>query len=164
MPSMTAQSNATLGFLLLDAARLLRRRFERESRDIPMTAAQLQIVARLKHGDGQTQAALASLLDIEPMTLSRHVDRMEAAGLVERRPCPLDRRARRIFLTDKARALLEPMRERAAAVYEDAQAGLSPEARAALRAGLEVVIANLGAAETAEAPAPQRRRAVGGRS
>lgn len=164
MPAMHTQTNATLGFLLMDAARLLRRRFERESRDIPMTAAQLQIVARLKHGDGLTQAALAALLDIEPMTLSRHVDRMEAAGLVERRACPLDRRARRIFITDRARALLEPMRERAMAVYEDAQAGLSPEARAAFRTSLETIIANLGAAETAEEPEPQRRKAAGGRS
>lgn len=162
---METQTQKTLGFLLLDAARLLRRRFERESRDIPMTAAQLQIVARLKHEDGLTQAALAALLDIEPMTLSRHVDRMEAAGLVERRACPADRRARRIFVTDRARALLEPMRERAAAVYEDALAGMPPEARAAFRAGLETIIANLGAAEAADEAEPEgRRRAAGGRS
>ena len=100
----------SLGFLLLDAARLLRRRFERESRDLEMTAAQLQIVGRLKHREGMTQAELAGILDVDPMTLSRHVDRMEAAGLVERRFCPNDRRARRLYVTDKARALIEPMR------------------------------------------------------
>ena len=139
---------------------MLRRRFERESRDIPMTTAQLQIVARLKVRDGMTQAELASLLDIEPMTLSRHLDRMEAAGLVERRPCPNDRRARRVVVTDKARALLDPMRERALVLYEEAQAGLSPEERAALIAGLNTVIANLSAADAEEEPL----RAAGGRS
>ena len=153
----------SLGFLLLDAARVLRRRFERESRDIPMTTAQLQIVVRLKLHDGMTQSGLASLLDIEPMTLSRHIDRMEAAGLVERRPCPNDRRARRIYVTDKARALIEPMRARAVAVYEEAQTGLSPEERAALIAGLNTVIANL-SADDAEEAGPVRRSAAGARS
>ena len=152
----------SLGFLLLDAARVLRRRFERESRDIPMTTAQLQIVVRLKLHDGMTQTELASLLDIEPMTLSRHIDRMETAGLVERRACPNDRRARRIYVTDKARALIEPMRARADAVYEEAQTGLTPEERAMLIAGLNTVIANLSANDAEEAE-PVRRRAAGAR-
>ena len=58
----TGMENATShasGFLLADAARLLRRRFEKESRDIPMTSAQLQIVARLTRNEGIGQAALA---------------------------------------------------------------------------------------------------------
>ena len=84
----TTGPTPSLGFLLSDAARLLRRRFEQESRDIPMTSAQLQIIARLTRNEGIGQAALAGLLDLEPMTLSRHVDRMAAAGLVERRPGP----------------------------------------------------------------------------
>jgi DNA-binding MarR family transcriptional regulator len=158
---MDRTDRTSLGFLLLDAARLLRRRFQRESRDIPMTAAQLQIVARLKQGDGMTQAELASLLEIEPMTLSRHLDRMEAAGLVERRACPQDRRARRVVVTDKARALVEPMRARALAVYEQAQAGLGEAERAQLVAGLETLIANL-AADDADEPEP--RRPAGARS
>jgi len=153
--------HTSLGFLLLDAARVLRRRFERASRDIPMTTAQLQIVGRLKHRDGMTQAELASLLDIEPMTLSRHLDRMEAAGLVERRACPQDRRARRVVVTDKARDLVEPMRARALALYEEAQAGLTQEQRAALVAGLETLIANLAADDADEA---EPRRAAGARS
>lgn len=152
----------SLGFLLLDAARVLRRRFERESRDIPMTTAQLQIVARLKIRDGMTQAELASLLDIEPMTLSRHLDRMETAGLVVRQACPNDRRARRVVVTDKARALVEPMRARALALYEEAQAGLSADERAALIAGLNAVISNLSVDDEADEDEP--RRAAGARS
>ena len=139
----------SLGFLLSDAARLLRRRFEQESRDIPMTSAQLQIIARLTRNEGIGQAALAGLLDIEPMTLCRHVDRMAAAGLVERRQDPNDRRARQLFSTEKSRALLSPMRARAEEVYEQVQAGLSQVERSALQAALAVIIANLSAAETA---------------
>jgi DNA-binding MarR family transcriptional regulator len=136
-----------LGFLLKDASRLLRRRFEREAQDLAMTSSQLQIVAQLSRNEGIGQAALAALLDIEPMTLSRHVDRMEAAGLVERRQDPNDRRARQLFTTAKSRDLLAPMRAVAAEVYDQAQAGLSPDERAALVAALETVIRNLSAAE-----------------
>jgi MarR family transcriptional regulator, transcriptional regulator for hemolysin len=146
---MKSTTHTSLGFLLADASRLLRRRFEQESRDIPMTSAQLQIIARLTRNEGIGQAALAGLLDIEPMTLSRHVDRMEAAGLVERRPDPHDRRARQLYTTEKSRALLLPMRERAEAVYEQVQDGLSAEQRAALVAALETIIANLSATECA---------------
>jgi MarR family transcriptional regulator, transcriptional regulator for hemolysin len=140
-------ASPSLGYLLSDAARLLRRRFEHESRDMPMTSAQLQIVGRLARNEGIGQAALAALLDLEPMTVSRHVDRMEAAGLVERRPDPNDRRARQIYTTEKSRALLRPMRERAAVVYEQVLEGLSGEHRVVLFASLGTIVANLSAAE-----------------
>lgn len=136
----------SLGYLLADASRLLRRRFEQESRDLPMTSAQLQIVARLARNEGISQAALAGLLDIEPMTLSRHVDRMEVAGLVVRQPDPSDRRARRLYTTELGRELLEPMRARAAVVYEEALAGLDGSEREALLVALQGIIDNLSAA------------------
>ena len=82
------------------------------------------------------------------MTLSRHVDRMEAAGLVERRQDPRDRRARQLFTTEKSRLLLQPMRDRAAGVYEQVQAGLSPTEREALHAALAIIIRNLSAEDT----------------
>ena len=112
-----------------------------------MTSAQLQIIARLTRNEGIGQAALAGLLDIEPMTLSRHVDRMEVAGLVERRQDPNDRRARQLFSTEKSRALLSPMRAKAEVVYEQVQTGLSEAERAALHAALALIITNLSAAE-----------------
>jgi MarR family transcriptional regulator for hemolysin len=151
----------SLGYLLIDAARLLRRRFEQECRDMPMTSAQLQIVARLKHNEGIGQAALAGLLDIEPMTLSRHIDRMEAAGLVERRADPNDRRARRLYTTERAGELIEPMRARAEIVYADALAGFTAEQRDAFVAALATVISNLSADAADDADEPQRRVAAG---
>jgi DNA-binding MarR family transcriptional regulator len=136
-----------IGFLLKDATRLLRRRFERELQGMPMTLAQLQVVGRLSRNEGIGQAGLAALLDIEPMTLSRHVDRMEAAGLVERRQDPNDRRARQLFTTEKSRELLAPMRALAREVFEQALAGVSPEERAGFVAALETMIRNLSAAD-----------------
>ncbi|HRO12938.1 MAG TPA: MarR family transcriptional regulator [Amaricoccus sp.] len=153
---MQSNGHPPLGFLLADAARLLRRRFQQENRDLGMTVAQLKIVARLAHNEGIGQAALAGLLDLEPMTLSRHVDRMEAAGLVERRPDPGDRRARQLFTTPKSRALLEPMRAR---VYEQVLAGMGAAERQALHDGLATIIANLSAAETEPDAATDRQPA-----
>jgi DNA-binding MarR family transcriptional regulator len=142
----------SLGFLLADASRLLRRRFDQESRDLPMTSAQLQIVARLARNEGISQSALAAQLDIEPMTLSRHVDRMEVAGFVVRQPDPADRRARRLFTTELGRDLLAPMRERAEVVYADALAGLSPAEREAIFATLTHIIENLTCAMATQDP------------
>jgi MarR family transcriptional regulator for hemolysin len=147
---MSDDAPPSLGFLLIDAARLVRRRFDEESRHLSMTSAQLQIVARLAKNEGIGQAALAALLELEPMTVCRHVDRMVAAGLVERRQDPKDRRARQLFTTDKSRALIEPMRERAAIVFEDAQQGLSAAARRDLLVALQAVIGNLSTIETGE--------------
>ena len=151
MSGMNDVTKPSLGFMMVDAARLLRRRFEQESRDIAMTGAQLQIVARLTKNEGIGQAALAALLELEPMTLCRHVDRMVAAGLVERRQDPVDRRARQLFTTPKSRTLIAPMRERVEVVIDQAQAGLSPEQRAALLESLGVMIKNLSAADPAGA-------------
>ena len=83
----------TFGFLLHDTARLLRRDFERRSKGTGLTRAQWAVLAYVARNEGSNQAALADMLDIEPITLVRLLDKLEAAGLVERRPDPADRRA-----------------------------------------------------------------------
>ncbi|MBO0662215.1 MarR family transcriptional regulator [Jiella sp. MQZ9-1] len=108
-----------------------------------MTTAQLRIIARLSRQEGLSQAALAAQVDLEPMTLCRHIDRMVAAGLVERQQDPNDRRARMVFTTAKARELIGPMRARADVIFEEAQAGLSPEVRATLMEALATIVENL---------------------
>ncbi|MCE7027294.1 MarR family winged helix-turn-helix transcriptional regulator [Jiella avicenniae] len=154
-------ADLSLGFLLADAARLMRRRFEQKSRDIDMTSAQMRIIARLSRNEGISQVGLATLVDLEPMTLCRHIDRMASAGLVVRKQDPNDRRARQLFTTDKARELIHPMRLRAEEIFAEAQEGLSEEARRQLHEALSVVVKNLSDAETAmsapEAAAPRRR-------
>jgi DNA-binding MarR family transcriptional regulator len=64
-------------------------------------------------------------MDMEPITLSRQIDRMQAAGLIERRPDPHDRRAYRLFLTDAARPLVLQFRGVATQCLTDALAGIS---------------------------------------
>ncbi len=101
----------TLGFLLHDVARLLRRRFEQNARGTGLTRSQWQVLAYLDQNEGIHQGRLAELLDIEPITLGRIVDRLEILGLIERLPHPSDRRIWLLHLTDAARPKLTQLRK-----------------------------------------------------
>ncbi len=119
----------TIGFLLHDAARLLKRDFERRARSLGLTRAQWQTLFHLARNEGCNQAALAEVLDVEPITLARVLDRLESTGLVERRTDPTDRRARLLFLGPDAGPLLEKLRALGAQTREVALAGMSDEDR-----------------------------------
>src|SRR5258708_21469911 len=82
----------TLGFLLHDVARLLRKRFEQNARGSGLTRSQWQVLAYLAKNEGINQSGLADLLEIEPITLGRIVDKLQMLGLIERHPHPSDRR------------------------------------------------------------------------
>src|SRR5258708_35088268 len=91
--SPAVESNApTLGFLLHEVARLLKRRFEQNARGSGLTRSQWQVLAYLSQNEGIHQSGLAELLEIEPITLGRIVDKLQAQGLVARHPHPSDRR------------------------------------------------------------------------
>lgn len=117
----------SFGFLLHDAARLLRREFERRARAIGLTRAQWAAIAHLRNREGCNQSTLADLLEVEPITLARLLSRMEAAGWVERRPDPRDRRARLVYLTDRARPLVTQLAAFSAETRQHALAGLPPD-------------------------------------
>lgn len=96
-----------LAFLISDVARLLRTCADQRAAAIGMTRAQWAVLVRLERVEGLKQAELADMLDLQPITLTRLVDRLCDNGLIERRPDPKDRRAKRLFLTAAARPLLE---------------------------------------------------------
>lgn len=158
----------SLGFLLGDSSRLLRKRFDRLARSLGLTRAQWRVIAMLRRNEGVNQTAIADLMDVEPITLGRHVDRLEEAGWVERRPHPDDRRVWRIFLTDKAQPVLAEMEKIAIEVHDDAMSDFTPEGRERFIDDLIRVKANLAASlrrdakEAAETPG--RARAAGGRN
>src|SRR3954465_475438 len=87
---------------LYDVARLMRTRFDRWARDYGLTRAQGIILARLSRQPGMTQNEMAGLCEVEPITIGRLVDRLEARGLLERRLDPADRRIRRLHLLPAA--------------------------------------------------------------
>jgi DNA-binding MarR family transcriptional regulator len=143
----------TIGFLMNDAARLMRRDFERRARSLGLTRAQWQALFHLARNEGCNQATLADLLDVEPITLARVIDRLEASGLVERRPDPGDRRARLLFLGERAHPLLEELRSLGAETREVALAGISEDERHQLSRLLTKMRANLSGRESATAAA-----------
>ena len=119
----------SLGFLLGDSSRLLRKRFDRLARSFGMTRAQWRVIDVLRRNEGINQTAMADIMDIEPITLGRHIDRLEEAGSVERRPDPDDRRVWRIFLTDNVQPALLEMEKIAIEVRNDAMVDFSPNER-----------------------------------
>jgi len=132
-----------LGLLISDVFRLLHRRFDEKSKGTGLTRAQWQLLARLSTNEGINQAGMADMMDMEPMSVCRLVDRMEENGWVLRKPDPADRRARRLYLTPKARPALETMKPVVTEVMDKAMDGLSPAERKQLFAALTVVRGNL---------------------
>jgi MarR family transcriptional regulator, transcriptional regulator for hemolysin len=138
----------TLGFVLHDVARLLKKRFEQNARGqgLRLTRAQWQALAHLALHEGIQQGTLADLLDIEPITLVRLLDRLERNGLVERRQHPKDRRAWQLYLTDAARPLLDEMRTLGEVTRGEALTGVSDAEREQLMQLLTRMKSNLVAA------------------
>lgn len=133
----------SFGFLLHDVARLMRRDFNRKVQDLGLTQAQWQILVRILHMEGARQSQIADVLEMQPISVARMVDRMEASGWVERRPDPQDRRAVNLFLTDKAEPILEQMWERAAQTRALAAAGLSDDEQQTLIRILQTMRSNM---------------------
>src|SRR5215470_17492096 len=94
-------------FVLNDVARMLRTYADQRARQLGMTRAQWAVLARLEHNEGLKQSELAEMLDLQPITLTRLVDRLCASGLIERRGDLGDRRVKRLYLTPQARPLMD---------------------------------------------------------
>jgi DNA-binding MarR family transcriptional regulator len=132
-----------LGFLIGDTGRLLRRAFDERVRTKGITRPQWRVLGLLNRFGGSTQVALAEMMDVEPITLGRMIDRMQEAGLVERRADPADRRAWRIHLTPAGQARLVELKPMANILFDDAVAGLSAKQQSDLETMLNVMRANL---------------------
>jgi len=140
---MVSEGIDRLGFLIHDVQRLMRKRFEARAGGLGLSSAQWRLMVRVAKEEGITQARLAELLEIEPISVSRLVDRMEACGWIERRSDAADRRVRMIFPTAKASEAYAEVKSLAAEVYEVSLTGVSPEDRRVLIKGLEAMVENL---------------------
>ncbi|MFW2852397.1 MarR family winged helix-turn-helix transcriptional regulator [Sphingomonas sp. TX0543] len=146
----------TFGFLLSDTSRLLRRRFDERARTLGATRTQWKALLGISRQEGINQGGLADILEVEPITLCRLIDRLEESGLVERRRDPNDRRAWQLFLTDKAHPVLDELRGRGAELTAQALRGIPEETIAQLSEVLNRIRENL-----ADAPQPQKGVAHG---
>ena len=117
----------TLPFEIGETAHALRKAFDRRAVGLGVTRAQWKVLFKLSRQPGLRQIELADLLDIEPITLSRIVDRLEEGGLVERVADPADRRAWRLHVTARAQPLVAKLRALADEMTSDAFAGIDPK-------------------------------------
>ncbi len=126
-----------------DLSRQARRSFDARARQIGVTRQQWQVLVTLRRNEGVNQGGLADLLDVEPISVCRMVDRLQEADLVERRPDPADRRSWRLFLTAKAEELLAQLRPLADQMEAQALEGISPAQRDDLYRMLDTIRQNL---------------------
>ena len=113
--------------LLHDVARMQRTRFDQWARTYGLTRAQGIILARLQRQPGLSQNEMAALCEVEPITVGRLVDRLEARGLIERRADPSDRRIRRLHLLPASEPVLSAIQDYKTALHDYLTEGLSQE-------------------------------------
>jgi DNA-binding MarR family transcriptional regulator len=116
-----------LAWELGETSRIMRRYYDRGVAALGVTTAQWRVLLRLAREPGLKQVELAERMDVEPIPACRIVDRLEEAGLVERRRDPEDRRAWRLHVTAKAQPLVEKLQAVGAELVGQAFAGIDPK-------------------------------------
>jgi len=131
------------GFLLKELSRRYVQRFEVRARELSLNLAQCKVLVRLEKNEGVSQARLAELAEVDAMTMVRILDRMEADELLERRPDPADRRARCLYLTPKAKPLLDQIWSLSEATRAEVFTGIGKNERDVFMTVLERIHDNL---------------------
>ncbi len=133
----------TVGLLIKDLARLLRVRADQHAGKLGMSGAQWTVLAYVRRMPGIKQAELAALIEVEPITIGRLVDKLEGAGLLERRNDPADRRVWQLFTTEKAQPVLAAFDIEAQQIHQEIRAGIDDAAIEILIDTLQRIKANL---------------------
>jgi len=142
------------GFLLKELSRRYTLRFEVRAREISLNLPQAKTLVRLEKNEGVSQARLAELAEVDPMTMVRLLDRMEADGWLERRPDPADRRARCLYLTAKAKPILSEIWRLIEETRAELFAGVSKAERDLFMTVLERLHDNISQLEGGPSPGP----------
>ncbi len=148
---MAAEFERDLFLLIHDVARLTRVEADRRARRMGMTRAQWGIIRRLASTPGLSQKELADLLEVEPITVARMVDRLEATGMVERRADEQDRRIWRLHLLPAAMNVLKDINVELQGLGDLITSGLSAEQREVMVNGLLRMKANVLSVESSRA-------------
>jgi DNA-binding MarR family transcriptional regulator len=151
----------TFGFLLKDTCRRYVDRFEQRARALGLTLPQCKVLVYLAIHEGTSQAQLAEVTDLDPMTLVRTVDSLESQGCLERRNDPADRRARRLYLLPKGKPLVDEVWRLADLTRREAFAGIPRRQVDLMIASLEKIQSNLASLQPLRAlarPAPPNGR------
>ena len=146
-PAPKYDPNKSFGFVMQDVARLMRREMNRRMQSLGLTYPQCAVMGRIVAEPGMSQAKLSEILEMQPISIARLIDRMAAAGWVERRPDPNDRRAVRLYHTVKAEPILDKVWVLAAQMRAYAAKGLSEKEKEMLLDILNRMRANLSTPE-----------------
>jgi MarR family transcriptional regulator, transcriptional regulator for hemolysin len=152
--------NREFAFSLNDVARMLRTYADHKGGQLGITRAQWVVLVRLDRFEGLKQSELADMLDLQPITLTRLLDKLCESGLIERRADPNDRRAKRLYLTPAARPMLARLGDLGEELMATALAGVEREAVEKMVTQLAIVKENLRRAIQDRA-APATAAAVG---
>ena len=134
----------SLGFLLADVSRLMRRAFQQRLEGSSLTLAQARALVYVSRNEGVRQVDLAELLEVQPITLARLIDQIAAARLVERRADPTDRRAYQLYLKPAATKHLSAIEQVARTIRASALRDVGTAERAIVLAALRTMRDNLG--------------------
>ena len=140
----------SLGFLVHDVARLMRRAFDRRVKHLGLTRSQWFVLVHLYRTDGQTQRHLAQELDMERAPLSKLLDRLESGSWIERRADPEDRRANRVYITHKIDPIMNEIISVGETLTDDILSGIDKSAREEFLSVLVKAKSNLIAKEQQE--------------
>ena len=149
--------NREILFMISDVGRLLRTRADQVAGQYGQTRAQWAVLLKLERYEGLKQSDLAEYLDIQPITLTRLVDRLCDNGLIERRPDPNDRRAKRLYLMPAARPLLDRISKQVEDLAQTVLAGVDPAAVGVLLTQLGLARENLRQAIADKPPQGEKR-------
>ena len=141
---MDKDFDKSLGFIIHDVTRLLRFEFDRQAQALGLTRAQWSVLTHLQRRQGVQQVDLAHAMDIKPITLARHLDRLEKNGWIRRENDTTDRRAKRLYLTDKASPMIRSLKKVGKAVRKKALQGISEKEQEHFMATLLCMRGNLG--------------------
>ncbi len=131
---------------LMDVARMLRTYADQRARQFGISRAQWVVLIRLDRSEGLKQSELAEILDLQPISLTRLLDRLAENGQIERRADPNDRRANRLYLTPAAHPLIEQLAKLGTDMMETVLDGLDGKANERLLRDLTLMKDNLRAA------------------
>jgi DNA-binding MarR family transcriptional regulator len=140
---MSQHPDHDLLFLLHDVARMLRVEADRRASAHGVTRAQWALLSRLARNPGLSQKEIADLLEVEPISVARLVDRLAASGLIERRADAADRRIWRLHLLPAAEPVLQELAVLKGALAAEIGAGVPDDVRDAMLSGLNQMKTNL---------------------
>jgi MarR family transcriptional regulator for hemolysin len=144
MPKMPMERE--IAFIIKDVSRMLGTYADQQGRILGISRAQWTVLVRLERTEGLKQMELAEILDLQPISLTRLLDRLDENGLIERRADPNDRRVNRLYLKPAARPLLDQLAVLGETLMATVLEGLDAESKERMLRDLKLVKDNLRAA------------------